>query len=168
MNGISRMFQAFLLAAVVAAALSSAPVAASASHDANHPPGADSGSEPVGQSATSHTITASAGWGGSISPSGPVQIRHGGSVTFTITPYSGYVISSVAVDGANMGPDVTYYTFSRVTSDHTITASFREYAEWGCDAGIGALGLLAAALATVIIKKGKNNSAVKKLTSERM
>ena len=71
----------------------------------------------------SHTITASAGTGGSISPSGSVPVQDGGSQTFTITPNSGYAISNVLVDGQSVGA-VRSYTFSNVRSNHTISASF--------------------------------------------
>jgi hypothetical protein len=69
------------------------------------------------------TITASAGSGGTISPSGSVQIASGGSQTFTITPSNGYQVNSILVDGTNMGA-LTTYTFSNVTANHTISASF--------------------------------------------
>ena len=72
---------------------------------------------------TTYTITASAGTGGSISPSGSVSVTSGGGQTFTITPASGYVISNVVVDGASIG-SVSFYSFSNVTSNHTISASF--------------------------------------------
>ena len=71
----------------------------------------------------SHTITASAGTGGSISPSGSVPVQDGSSQTFTITPNSGYAISNVLVDGQSVGA-VRSYTFSNVRSNHTISASF--------------------------------------------
>ncbi|MDD1725097.1 MAG: PKD domain-containing protein [Methanospirillum sp.] len=74
-------------------------------------------------SGSSHTITASAGSGGSISPSGAVSVPDGESQTFTITPNSGYKILDVLVDSKNVGA-VSSYTFSDVTSDHTISASF--------------------------------------------
>jgi hypothetical protein len=69
------------------------------------------------------TITASAGTGGTISPSGSVQVTYGANQTFTITPNSGYSISSVTVDGSSVGA-VGSYTFSDVTGTHTIAASF--------------------------------------------
>jgi hypothetical protein len=69
------------------------------------------------------TITASAGSGGTIFPSGSVQIASGGSQTFTITPSNGYEVNSTLVDGTNMGA-LTTYTFSNVAADHTISASF--------------------------------------------
>src|SRR5207237_6968586 len=48
--------------------------------------------------ATSHTITASAGANGSISPSGAVTGNDGASQTFTITPNACYHAAAVAVD----------------------------------------------------------------------
>ena len=70
-----------------------------------------------------HVITASAGTGGSITPSGAVTVAHGGSLTFAITPATGYQIASVLVDGASVGA-VASYVFSSVTANHTIAASF--------------------------------------------
>jgi len=72
---------------------------------------------------SSHTITASAGTGGSISPSGAVSVPYGGSQTFNIIPDSGYGISSVTVDTVNQGP-ISSYTFNNVIADHTISAAF--------------------------------------------
>ena len=69
--------------------------------------------------ANSYTITASAGVGGSITPSGSVSVNHGRNGTFTITPSTGYVVSNVVVDGSSVGA-VSSYTFSNVTSAHTI------------------------------------------------
>jgi PKD repeat protein len=69
-----------------------------------------------------HTITASAAGGGTILPSGAVNVSHGGSQTFIITPNAGNHIVSVLVDG---GPQALGdYTFTNVLSDHTIAASF--------------------------------------------
>lgn len=70
-----------------------------------------------------HTITATAGEGGSIDPSGAVQITDGKSRTFTITPDEGYFLSDVKVDDASIGPK-TSYTFTNVKEDHSITAEF--------------------------------------------
>ena len=72
---------------------------------------------------TSYTITASAGSNGSISPTGAVSVASGASRAFTITPATGYRVASVLVDGASVGA-VTSYTFSNVTANHTISASF--------------------------------------------
>ncbi len=69
------------------------------------------------------TITASPGAGGTISPSGSVSVNYGASQSFTITPNAGYVLADVLVDGVSVGA-VTSYTFTNVTANHTITASF--------------------------------------------
>lgn len=70
-----------------------------------------------------HTITATAGEGGKIDPSGAVQITDGKSRTFTITPDEGYFLSDVKVDNKSIGPK-TSYTFTNVKEDHSITAEF--------------------------------------------
>jgi hypothetical protein len=70
-----------------------------------------------------YSISATSGAGGSISPSGVSTINVGSGQTYTITPGSGYRISSVTVDGTSIGA-VSSYTFSNVTANHTITASF--------------------------------------------
>ena len=70
-----------------------------------------------------HTITATAGTGGSISPQGEVAVLDGTNRTFTITPDTCRYVSDVLVDGASVGA-LTSYTFENVTADHTISASF--------------------------------------------
>ena len=72
-------------------------------------------------------IIATAGPGGSISPSGIVGVNYGGNKTFTITPDTGYMIGKILVDGSPVHFIHTSgdtYTFTNVTSDHTISASF--------------------------------------------
>ena len=70
-----------------------------------------------------YTITASAGSGGSISPTGEVTVSGGNTQAFTITPDSWYNVSDVLVDGVSQGA-VSTYTFNNVTADHTIAAQF--------------------------------------------
>jgi len=70
-----------------------------------------------------YTITASAGPGGTISPSGIVAVSEGGSQSFTITPNAGNSIEDVVVDGSSVG-QVSSYTFSNVTFNRTIAATF--------------------------------------------
>jgi hypothetical protein len=69
------------------------------------------------------TITASAGVGGSISPSGVTIVDYGGSQLFTIAPNVGYHIVDVLINGTSLGP-VGSYIVSDVTGDTTISASF--------------------------------------------
>jgi hypothetical protein len=71
----------------------------------------------------SATLTASAGAGGSISPSGATVVTHGQNQTYTITPDACYTIADVLVDGVSVGA-VSSYTFNNVSADHTIAASF--------------------------------------------
>jgi len=75
-------------------------------------------------STTTHTIKASAGTGGSITPSGDVSVEEGKNQTFTISANSNYTISDVTVDSKSVG-SVSTYTFENVTADHTIAATFR-------------------------------------------
>jgi hypothetical protein len=69
------------------------------------------------------TITASAGSNGAIAPSGAVVVNYGANQSFTITPNTGYHVADVLVDGVTAGA-VTSYTFTNVTANHTIAASF--------------------------------------------
>ena len=75
------------------------------------------------QYGTDHTIRASAGANGIISPAGWTSVGEGGEQTFTITPDAGYAVAKVLVDGRSVGA-VSSYTFRNVTQDHTIEAVF--------------------------------------------
>ena len=70
-----------------------------------------------------YTIKATAGTGGSITPSGNVSVRGGRDQTFTITPDKGYAVSNVKIDGRSIGA-VKSYTFENVKRAHTIETSF--------------------------------------------
>ena len=70
-----------------------------------------------------YTITASAGEGGSITPSGTVTVNHGASQSFTMTPDEGYVVADVTVDGVSRGAVATV-NFTNVTANHTVSATF--------------------------------------------
>jgi hypothetical protein len=74
--------------------------------------------------AVQYTITATAGTGGSISPSGSVTVDSGGSKTFTVSVDSGYNVDKVLVDGEEVSLTNGNYTFTDVTSNHTISVSF--------------------------------------------
>jgi hypothetical protein len=75
---------------------------------------------------TTHTITASVeGANGTISPSGSVSVNKGDDKEFTITPSEGYVIASLKVDGTEVENPSNTYTFTNVTSNHTIVVSFK-------------------------------------------
>jgi hypothetical protein len=71
----------------------------------------------------SHTVTASAGEHGNITPLGEVSIKHGGTKSFNIVPEENYHIADVLVDGMSVGA-VKWYTFENVTRNHTIRVTF--------------------------------------------
>jgi len=70
-----------------------------------------------------YTIEATAGAGGSISPSGSVSVREGRDQTFTITPDKGYAVANVKIDGESIGA-VKSYTFENVSKAHAIEVIF--------------------------------------------
>ena len=70
-----------------------------------------------------YTIKATAGTGGSISPSGSISVREGRDQTFTITPDKGYAVANVKIDGKSIGA-VKSYTFENVSRTHTIEVVF--------------------------------------------
>ena len=76
-----------------------------------------------GHSYSYYTIKATAGAGGSISPSGNVSVREGRDQTFTITPDKSYAVSNVKIDGKSIGA-VKSYTFENVSRTHTIEVIF--------------------------------------------
>ncbi len=102
-----------------------------------------------------HTITASAGANGGISPSGAVIVNHGANQSFTITPNANYHVADVLVDSVSVGA-VTSYTFTNLTANHTISASFAINthtitASAGANGGISPSG-------AVIVNHGANQS----------
>ena len=89
-----------------------------------------------------HTITATAGANGSITPSATSTVNCGSSQEYTIAPADGYQVADVLVDGKSIGvPDK--YTFEALASDHEIVATFipsegrpvepmgKQFGEWG-------------------------------------
>ena len=79
-----------------------------------------------------YTITATAGENGTIDPAS-AEVMYGYDKTFTITPAEGYRIAAVVVDAETEGEaNVTVvagdgyytYTFTNVTANHTIHATF--------------------------------------------
>ena len=76
---------------------------------------------------TYYTIHASAGEGGTITPSGYVSVRRGSDKTFEISADTGYQISDVLVDGESVGA-VKSYTFTNVHQGHTIEIVYQRIA----------------------------------------
>ena len=72
-----------------------------------------------------YTIEASAGVGGTISPSGSIRVKEGTEKTFGITADAGYAIEDVLMDGVSVGV-LNSYTFKNIQDDHTLSVSFRK------------------------------------------
>ena len=77
----------------------------------------------ISSSANSYTITATAGNGGSITPSGTSNYSEGSSATYTITPDNCYAISDVLVNGTSVGATVSY-TFTNIQANQSIYVTF--------------------------------------------
>jgi hypothetical protein len=99
-----------------------------------------------------YTITSSAGANGTISPSGAVTVNSGGSQTVSFTPATGYEVASVLIDGSSVGA-LSSYTFSSVTANHTISATFTSVAAFTITPAAGANGAISPAT-PVAVKSG--------------
>ena len=76
---------------------------------------------------TVYTITATAGVGGNISPSGNIIVNEGDSYTFTIIPDTCYYAGNLMIDGSPVLPIVSGsidFIFSDIQENHTIQANF--------------------------------------------
>ena len=86
------------------------------------------------------TITATAGSGGSISPSGASTFSCGANQTYTISPSDKcHAILDVKVDGVSVGA-VASYPFTNITANHTIDATFVALGPFKVSASAGAGG----------------------------
>jgi hypothetical protein len=76
---------------------------------------------------TSYTVESSASTGGSINPSGSVDVTANDTTSFTVTPSEGYELDSVdgTCGGSLLGAT---YTTSAVVDNCTVTATFSEIA----------------------------------------
>ena len=70
-----------------------------------------------------HTIYASAGANGIITPSGTITVAHGANQSFSMIPDSDYEVQEIYIDGNPIGA-MTSYTFTNVTADHYIHVTF--------------------------------------------
>jgi uncharacterized repeat protein (TIGR02543 family) len=95
------------------------------------------------------TITATAGAGGSVSPSGTTRVASGANQTYTIKANAGYQVTDVLVDGSSVGA-VGAYTFSNVTAPHTISASFAQNPGFTITVNAGANGTITPGTTSVV------------------
>ncbi len=105
--------------------------------------------------ANPYAITASAGAGGSISPSGSVSVSGTGNQSFAITPNAGFSIAGVSVDGSPAGA-VANYSFTNVIANHTISATFAANT-YAITASAGANGSISPS-GVVSVSGGNNQS----------
>jgi hypothetical protein len=106
----------------------------------------------------SHTIAATAGANGSITPSGSTSVVHGGSQTYAIAANSGYHIADVLVNGVSVGA-VSSYTFSQVGADQTISAGFAVNS-YTLSATAGANGSITPSGSTSVVHGGSQTYAI--------
>ena len=71
-----------------------------------------------------YTITASAGPGGSIAPSGSFSVAAGSNQTFTATPNTNYVVDRWFVDSAVAQVGGVVYTLSNIQANRTVQVTF--------------------------------------------
>ncbi len=108
-------------------------------------------------------INASAGNGGVIAPSGQVEVVPNETITFTITASPGYTVQNIVVDGENQVVSDSF-TFTNISGNHTITASFVASGGDGGSVGKGTLYVTSiprGALITIDgVVKGQTNAII--------
>jgi parallel beta-helix repeat protein len=80
-------------------------------------------SNPAAPVIPTFTVTASAGSGGAVNPTGAIILNWGDTQTFNITANTGYHILDVLVNETSVG-DVSSYTFDNIQASYTISATF--------------------------------------------
>jgi Big-like domain-containing protein len=103
------------------------------------------------------TLTTSSGTNGAITPAGAVPALYGTASTFTITPDAGYQIASLVVDGVTL-PAAASYTFTSITGNHTIGATFTN--NFTISATAGANGAISPAGVTAVTGGGGQSFTV--------
>ena len=102
------------------------------------------------------TIAASAGNGGTITPSGTTTVNQGTSQNYTITPDTGYIIAALLIDGNSVAASTTY-TFTNVQADHTISATFGSVPTYTITASAGPNGTVTP-LGVTAVTQGNSQS----------
>ena len=90
--------------------------------------GSSSGSSSGGGStAVTYSITVSETKGGSITPTGTINVSKDADKTFTIKPDAGYKLSKLLVDDSEVKPEnENTYTFKGINNNHTLKAIFEK------------------------------------------
>jgi hypothetical protein len=95
------------------------------SKDSSESRGADAGWVDQVTFAGSHTVTATAGSGGEIFPSGNTTVNSGGSVPFTARPFSCHVVDQWLVNGSVVRTGGTDFTLANIQANTTMHVTFR-------------------------------------------
>jgi RNA polymerase subunit RPABC4/transcription elongation factor Spt4 len=98
-------------------------------------------------SSITYTISSSVNGGQcTITPTTPYTVNYGQSVTFTITPTSGYKMKSVSVDGTPVTLSGNSLQLTSITNDHSISVLLEAETNWLLYGGIAAVVIIAAIL----------------------
>lgn len=73
-------------------------------------------------------VSAEAGYGGVISPSGEVPANYNDNLNFKITTLPGFSVDSLTVDGQKIDP-VSSYTIKNITTSHAVSIKFKSVSE---------------------------------------
>ena len=102
------------------------------------------------------SITSTAGANGTITPSGTKNYEYGESPSYTITPNTGYRVSSITVDGASVTETAPgEYTFHNIQQNHTIEVVF-EKITFTLTASIGPNGSMSPTNTTITVGYGES------------
>lgn len=71
-----------------------------------------------------YTVTASAGEHGSITPAGVKKTLQGTTISYSVTPATGYLVKEIVVDGVPVSSKSSY-TFFNINADHNIHVNFK-------------------------------------------
>ena len=110
----------------------------------------------IAQYIKTYNIVASAGTGGTISPSGTITVDEGVSQSYTISVNTEYRIKDVLVDGVSQGAIVSY-TFSNVSADHTISVNFEAVPTYTITTNIGEGGSISPS-GNIILTEGDSRT----------
>ena len=78
----------------------------------------------VSTAVTAYTVTVTSTNGGTVTPSGTVTVNEGDDLTFTVSPYIGYHLSSLTVDGVSVTVTGGKYVLNDIRKDIRVSAAF--------------------------------------------
>jgi hypothetical protein len=108
------------------------------------------------EQAVTYTVTASAELGGTIKPEGPISVQSGETYSFTLTPNTGYLVSSV---GGTCGGALSGNTFTAkaIAGNCSVTAKFTKVTTYNVTPSVGSGGAISPSTAVSVIS-GSNTS----------